>query len=128
MSSYATSCQLMPFWDISRNNGPVQCTITAMTRESLIRLEDVDAIVVQCSTCTSQVRVAINAKLGNSAQVPKPLECCPVCQVRFGDSLKSTLDDLQRALGVLRGLSATIAFQTKVSFVSTIAEVRFLPW
>lgn len=86
----------------------------AMRKELRIDLADIEAVIIECPHCDTQIRIATGAKCGNSAQAPDPLEWCPVCQGRFGTGLRDKLEQLRRAIEYLTGNAATLSFQAAV--------------
>jgi hypothetical protein len=60
-----------------------------MKDELIAALTDIEAIIIECSGCKSQVKIPIGATIGNPGDlrgVP-PLSQCPVCTVPFESTL-----------------------------------------
>jgi hypothetical protein len=67
-------------------------------RELLINISDVKAICIECSSCHSQVRLAIDAKIRPDATA---LSTCPICESRFDSTLAMNIVSFQRSLTVV---------------------------
>jgi len=60
-----------------------------MKEELVASLTDIAAIVIQCSRCKSQVKIPIDATIGDSGDLRVlPLTQCPVCLSNFDSTLR----------------------------------------
>ena len=87
----------------------------AMQKELVISLEDLDAIVIECGECHSQIRIRMDSEL-RGGQRSSPLEFCSVCSAKFDSTLRPCVDSFRKALRDLKG-DAKVSLQVKTDAI-----------
>lgn len=67
----------------------------AMTKEILVSLSDVDAFVVECKQCHSQLRFNPELEWKEDVDRDSPFVSCPLCHAPFDSTLKIGLLNLR---------------------------------
>ena len=87
--------------------------MTGMVSELIIELADIESVVIRCTTCKSQIRVAMGARLGDNYNAPPALSGCPVCQGILDITLMRAVESFRNAITTLDARSASVALQIK---------------
>ena len=89
----------------------------AMTKELLISVADIEAIVVICKTCKCQIRFKPEFEWQDSMGRDTPFSACPLCYADFDSTLKTSLLSLRSNWRSLREYS-NVSFQVNAERTS----------
>jgi hypothetical protein len=75
-----------------------------MKKELIASLSDVEAVIVECSVCKTQVRVPVRVNLVQKDTRLVPLSQCPACLSPFDSTVLSHIKAVIQVLDVHHGL------------------------
>ncbi len=74
-----------------------------MKKELIASLSDVEAVIVECSVCKTQVRVPVHANLAQRDARSVPLAQCPACLSPFDSTVLAHIQAVIQILAVHHG-------------------------